>query len=317
MGFFIHYLNGLQPPPPVSPSERSLSFTNNPLCPIQSAFLTPETSLQSIDTGMVLILGGYSYGSMITTHLPSTETILSQFADVVKGTAESEIRLRALNLSNQWNADHRKAKRGRSLTVEDGIHLSSHSVIMGGDESEPGTRRLSRESRRSLDVVRRSMDRSRAKLRHGTKSSEFTDAVSRSEEKLISIEMPRLRTSYLLISPLLPPISMFATMFTKLDTRRQQRLSGGPSHMQSEENLLHHPTLAVFGDKDFFTSHSKLQHWARRLHGDASGFQFQFREVAGAGHFWHEDGVEMEMRGAVQSWIDEIITNKEIGIQSY
>ena len=312
VGFFIHYLSGLVPPSFANPPERSQSFTNSPLSPIQSAFLTPDDSFDSIDTGTVLILGGYSYGSLITTHLPSTDAILSRFAEVAKGTTEAEIRLRALSLSLQWNADHRKSKRGRSLTVEHSTHSSSHSAVIGGDESEPGTRRLSRESRRSLDVVRRSMDRSRAKLGLRAHSAEFTEAATRSEEKMDMVEMPRLHTSYLLVSPLLPPISLCATMFTKLKLHRQyRRPSGLSSNMgmsESEENLLNNPTLAVFGDKDFFTSYKKLQSWAERFHR-ALGSRFKFRTVAGAGHFWHEEGVEREMRSAIRNWIDEIQSN--------
>ena len=315
VGFFISYLNDLQPSSSGSTSEPSLSFTSS-LSPVPSALLTPDYPVDNIggmSSGMVLLLGGYSYGSMITMHLPSTETLLSRFSDVVKGTAEAEIRLRAMHLSTQWNADCRKARRGsRSLTVEDGLHSSSHSVIMGGDESEPGTRRLSRESRHSLDAVLRSVDRSRAKLWRRTKSTEFTDTVSHSDEKMASTRMPRLRTSYLLVSPLLPPISMFATMFTKLD----MRCLGRSSHLpESEEKLVSNPTLAVFGDKDFFTSHKKLQSWAEGLHG-ASKSRFQFRAVTSAGHFWHEEGAEREMCGAVGDWIDGIIANEEIGAES-
>ena len=196
--------------------------------------------------------------------------------------------------------------------VEDAARGTSHSIAMGGDESEPGTRRKSRESRRSVNLVRQSMDRSRQRLGLRASSSENVPTFVSSDEKLPLTEVLLPATYYLLISPLLPPISTLATMFTKLDSRRPHH-SPFPSERHDEslylpaKNLRNHPTLAIYGDKDFFTSPRKLRKWAVLL-AEAKDSLFRFREIAGAGHFWHEEGVEAEMKGIIGGWAADIAT---------
>lgn len=246
--------------------------------------------------------------------LPSVDAILSCFSDARQGTAEAEIRLRAFNLSTQWNTEaYRKSQRGRSLTVEDVTHGTSHSIAMGGDESEPGTRRKSRESRRSVNLVRQSFDRSRQKLGPRKSSSEEHSASLSAVDKLPSTEPVLPDIHYLLISPLLPPISMLATMFTQLSLHRHHRSPffnhrHGQQASHLVENLLHHPTLAIYGGKDFFTSPKKLRKWAEQLAG-AKDSRFRFHEIPDAGHFWHEDGAEVELRSTIGCWAADIATD--------
>ena len=246
-------------------------------------------------------------------NLPSIDALFSRFTNVIKGTAEAEIRLRASNLSTQWSTEvQHKPRRGRSLMVEGTTRGTSRSIAMGGDESEPGTRRKSRESRRSVNLVRQSIDRSRQKLGPRESSSDEVPASISSDDKLPSTEVLLPETYYLLISPLLPPISTFATMFTKLNSRRHrhspfpnERHHGGLSFPTG--SLLNHPTLAIYGDKDFFTSPRKLRKWAEHL-AEADNSRFRFREIAGAGHFWHEEGVEAELRSTIGCWAADIAT---------
>ncbi|KAG9783876.1 hypothetical protein KCU88_g2929, partial [Aureobasidium melanogenum] len=118
----------------------------------------------------LLVLGGYSYGAMVASHLPSIEVVADLFESPTAGSAESEIKLRALDLSRDANA---------YLTV----HISSsttlspfgpgrgqrqegqspgRAVTAGGYESDAASRRVSRESsRRSVDGerFRQSMDK--------------------------------------------------------------------------------------------------------------------------------------------------------------
>ena len=267
---------------------------------------------------MILILGGYSYGSLLTLSLPSIEAIISHFDTVAQGTAEAEVRLRALNLTHQWNAEARQTRnRGRSLTVDDAVQRHSQTVSVGGEESEPGTRK-SRESGRSIDVVRRSMDRSRVKLRIRKSSRSGTPPSPPLEVKLASGSIVPPQTCYLLISPLLPPISSFATMFSKLGVsgkgyHHSSRHESTSQTLHSEDHkLLKHPALAVYGDKDFFTSQRKLRKWAQHLK-DTPGSQFTFSEIAGAGHFWHEEGVEGQLKGVIRSWIVDIENRRVSG----
>lgn len=168
------------------------------------------------------------------------------------------------------------------------------AVAVGGEETEPGSRRASHESRRSLDAVRRSMERSRKKLlrQHSSEVSEHTLVV----ESLVPVEIPPPQTYYLLISLLQPPISMFATMFSNL---RSGYLA------QRESKFLDHPTLVIYGDKDLFASQKKLRRWTESMKSKSRSL-FQFHEVSGAGHFWHEEGVETQMRGFIKEWTQDI-----------
>ena len=60
--------------------------------------------------------------------------------------------------------------------------------------------------------------------------------------------------------------------------------------------------MAVFGSSDIFTSAKKLRSWAQSISARPNS-SFQFVEIDGAGHFWHEDGVEKRLRLAVREWI--------------
>ncbi|MCJ1417183.1 hypothetical protein MMC32_003523 [Xylographa parallela] len=303
-GFFVHYVNGIRPPWVHHTMRPSESPVISPLSTIQSELPSQADLYEQTDRGMTLLLGGYSYGSLITSNLPNTETILSHFSTVHKGTSEAEIRLRAFHMSTQWNAEVTpRPMRGRSLAV------STHAITLGGEESEPGTRRNSRDSRSSLEFVRRNKDLPRAR-RSSTRHSTDIDAPLL-EEKLGNMRMAEPHTIYLLISPLLPPVSMFATMFNKPGALLKWQggspdVTNGDVNPIAEEKFRRHATLAIYGDKDFFTSHKRLRKWAERL-TSAIDSHFTFREIHNAGHFWHEEGVDAEMRKCIREWVIDVM----------
>lgn len=135
------------------------------------------------------------------------------------------------------------------------------------------------------------MDRSRMKLglRKHSQSHEVSDSVA---ENLTSAIAAPPQTNYLLISPLMPPISSLAIMFSK--------------HLpRNETKLVENPTVALYGGEDFFTSQKKLRGWAEGLKAKP-GSQFIFHEVAKAGHFWREDGSDSQMRSAIREWLKDI-----------
>ena len=253
--------------------------------------------------GITLILGGYSYGSLITAHLPTTDILLERFRSVKYGTAEAEIRLRAVTLSKQWNKDVQSqtgavSDRGGSSYDRHGASARSLAVVVGGEESSPGSQRPSHESRRSADTIQRSIDLSRRKL--GLR--QHSDCISERslvDESLTKMDISTPKTYYLLISPLLPPISALVTMFSAFRSKYA---------LQAEGKLVTHSTLAFYGDKDFFTSHKKLRRWAEGLVAKTDS-HFQFYEIAGAGHFWQEAGAEPQMRESICKWAEDIIGN--------
>lgn len=295
MGFFLHYLEALNPPTsvmaptPTSPIGQFLS-------PVQSstaASTTPDTTL---------ILGGYSYGSLMAMSLPSVESILGIFACVSIGSAAAEIRLRAARLSKQWNTEILQTRRrGRTLNVEDSSR--SPSTICGGEESEPGTGRTSHDSRKSIDVVRKSLDRSRAKLGLGRSCSSEDRASSLGKETLENVELPVPQVRFLLISPLLPPISTLLAMATRLWPSNKTKETPDSSSLQPmQSKLWTKPTLAIYGDHDLFTSHKRLRKWAEQLNEKPASY-FISSEITGVGHFWHEDGAADKMRSVIREWL--------------
>jgi len=303
-GFLVNYVSSLLK------RIRYRSPVKSPVTPSSphSEPLTVPNPFEDHEVPITLILGGYSYGSLIASHLPCTEAIQSRFTNPKAGTCESGIILRARSLATQWskNAEaHAEAEAARNhkqkpLHSDDRLHAHAHttSIAVGGDENP--SRRASRDSRRSMDAVRRGVDRSarRLGLRHHTNSSEESGAHHVPDDDQGNY-VPVVKTHYLLISPLLPPVSSFATMFSR--PRIHNPKAPRAAEEEEEDRLVKNPTLAVYGDVDFFTSVRKLRKWNHML-ASKEGSLFQGVEIAGAGHFWREDGVEARLREVVGSW---------------
>jgi len=113
-------------------------------------------------------------------------------------------------------------------------------------------------------------------------------------EPAASEDIPCVDSSYLLVSPLLPPVSSLATMSFFKASRKDQ----GYGH------LVRNSTLAIFGDKDSFTPIKKLRSWAERLSGEADS-KFEYHAVYRAGHFWREAGAHKELRERIREWISK------------
>ncbi|KAJ5175197.1 uncharacterized protein N7482_001074 [Penicillium canariense] len=182
-----------------------------------------------------LVIGGYSYGSMVASHVPTLDVMLDLFCDgTVTPAAIDEI-----------------GRAARKIAVQ-------------------STRRPPANPDRHADQPG-----------------------------------PRAATtiSYLLVSPLLPPVSQLLTVFSALSvnvgdqTSAQARPGGRPA-----DQLSAHRTLALFGDQDTFTAARKLQRWSAEM---ARMPQSQFRgcEIEGAGHFWREHGVETRARQSLREWL--------------
>ncbi|MCJ1464311.1 hypothetical protein MMC07_002924 [Pseudocyphellaria aurata] len=315
VGFFVQYLDLLMPPTALESSPAFMENSAN-LSPIPSNQVTAPKSCEADRQTMTIILGGYSFGSLLASHLPSVDVILERYAKIVKGSTEAEIRLRAQTLSTRRNKeahDHCLVERGRNLISHKSSASSSRSmgIVFGGEESEPGSRQASQDSKRSLEFIRRSMDRSRRKLDLRTHSN---GGSAECEELLEAGKILEPQVYYLLISPLLPPISLFATMFSRFSNssaEKEDLLSFKGHHHTSaaiDEQLVNHPTLAIYGDKDFFTSPKKLRRWAEGL-AERTNSLFQFKEIRGAGHFWHEEGVDVQMRTSVREWLQDNISS--------
>lgn len=265
---------------------------------------------------MSLLLGGYSYGAMVTTLLPPTPTILSNFTKPNPGSVAAEIRLRAAHLARTYlqtfssttrPEGNNDIGRGRS---PDNLQPPNSTIAIGGEESTPYSRTPS-NGRRSVDSsrLRQSLERSRRKLHLSkdkigeqqtsppTPESPVTESSPNAD--LAAIEILPPTTAYLLISPILGPAAGLATMF-----------SAALSRNNGEEKFLTNDTMVVYGDGDVFTSQRKLRWWCEDLRERSANEgveKFQFCEVEGAGHFWRERGVEEKLRKAAGEWISEAI----------
>lgn len=299
-GFMISYLNCL-----ILGRRRFQRNTTQRLSSIPSAVELPRKP----HLCPRLILAGYSYGSIIASHLPDVEYVAKLFKNAVSGSAESEIQLRASNLSNQTLKDlesrqkHNRDKTSRRTPTTQanlGPSQSSASVLVGGFESEAAEERIDRESRRSLDL-RKSLDRVREKIH--VRPHRVPDNSDTSDEDIhvnynFDVIVPEI--CYLLISPVLPPVATFATFFSSLSFKRRQPGEHNTNHEVSNQ-LVRYPSLTVYGNKDFFTSVKKLRRWAQEL-SEKPGSTFEYREVEGAGHFWQEKGVLERMENHIRDW---------------
>ncbi|PNS14270.1 hypothetical protein CAC42_6783 [Sphaceloma murrayae] len=303
----------------------------------------PLSSAVDPDPIIDLVLAGYSYGTLVLSLLGPIPDILPIFERAVEGSAAAEVTLRAAHLaestlrveaemahisdlalsSEEENAaTTREGSRGRS-TLSPKDALRRQEMVFGGEETSPDVRRRSQETgRRSLDVARRSMERVRKGLygRGGVEGKESMEGKGERDRAgegggtAVGRKMT-IRPMYLLVSPLLPPLSgvlsmsfsaMMPRKFGGLFNREGQECGAG------HESLICHPTLVVFGSKDGFTSGKRLEEWCRELQersGRVSGDKqdeategFRWLQVDSAGHFWREEGVADVLKKEIRGW---------------
>ncbi|KAL4946717.1 hypothetical protein BDV06DRAFT_182181 [Aspergillus oleicola] len=208
--------------------------------------LVSESDKKGAGENIQLILGGYSYGSLVASHLPASEVVAELFEDGIQGTPVHEI-----------------------LLIAKTMFSSSREKIKSSTQPpKPKPERTGQDANGLL-------------------------------------QLSSMRTSYLLISPLLPPINLLLTLFFDMSLEMDTQGSGQRKKIpcpKPNEQLCAHQTMAIYGDDDTFTSVSKLRKWSGELSG-VSGSLFQATEIEGAGHFWREDGVEEEAREALRLWL--------------
>ena len=249
---------------------------------------------------LTLVLGGYSYGSLITRLLPTTESILARFGNAPDDSIEAVIRTQAWQLTLQEqdmfgpmiDGDFQDGvRRGRSL-MQPRVRMSWEESLNRQPKRQERPLRRSLDSIRNVIMLRKSFDRPTL--------STLPDEGPVEEDDDQRANPPVVHTHFLLISPMLTPITTLATFFTHLSFTRTSGL--GREDDDGESKLTSHPTLAIFGDRDIFTSYRRLQRWAGALAARPQS-QFAYRVVATAGHFWREPGVHEQLRVALHQWI--------------
>ena len=342
MSYYIHYLDPFRPTPATELACNSAHVSSRPTPqPLPSpTFAAP--SVASNDNP-ILLLGGYSYGAMVTTNLPALDALIAPFHSPMCGSSAAEIRLRAQHLAEMQNtilASARTAaidqQRGRS-------HRKSLGLRIGGDEEN----RKSHDSKRSFsidleDMMRKGVMELMAKARKGQKrrsvmSGDMAEgglSLESAPESLLPVaNHVSHRPAYLLISPLQGMITNLATMsfpspFTTLYRGIPPRsfswwgksgslpsgCEGGarkePSLIDAELKLILNPTLAIYGDQDSFVAVRKLRAWASRLEAVPDS-RFRAHEVSGAGHFWMQGNAAVIMGDAVRTFAQAILVNQD------
>ncbi|AEO60115.1 hypothetical protein MYCTH_2308987 [Thermothelomyces thermophilus ATCC 42464] len=350
VGFVCHYVHFLDPFN-ASASSRvegtyededgtDLRADGGEACPIRIRPATPTSSEPTTrDIVPILLLGGYSYGSMIASQLPSLETILGLFHAPGCGTPAAEIRLRAQYLAGKQNvvlASAREAAAVASRPKSPRIHVG---LRVGGDEE----RRVSHESRRSRstefeEAIRHGVAElvARTKKGHRLSLNERGQAPTASvgggnavADHLLPIaDRTSFVPAYLLVSPLQGFVTNLATMslppLFSLSGRAWSRfatgggkepVSSGPSGPdtlpravlgEAEDKLVKNATLAIYGDRDGFVPVRKLRNWASRLQAIQHS-KFRAHEVSSADHFWAQRNVVSTLREAVRAFAISLI----------
>lgn len=204
-----------------------------------------------------LILGGYSYGSMIVSGLPNIDQIKSLFESHPAEAAISSIASKAKDVSR--------------MQIE-------------------------------LAILQASSDR------HMESETQEIHPTEHSLHAPMTLANPCV--SCLLISPILPPVSMFVSMSWLTGTTTDitifgQKLSAG----NTEKQLSSHSTLVIYANDDGFTSSRKIRPWVQKLK-DIPQSKFTSCEVVGAGHFWIKPETQRQMRDAIRQWINPSSTDR-------
>ncbi|KAF2140840.1 uncharacterized protein K452DRAFT_41613 [Aplosporella prunicola CBS 121167] len=269
-----------------------------------------------------LILGGYSYGSLIASRLPSPPSaLLAPFLAPAPASPAAAIVTRARDLAARTTAELLRGceevvvrKRGLGAVVVGG-DADAYAGANANATAEGSKTAASRPSRKSGSGSRpRSLDLKNAvgrRLRRyslGKHPSSPTTTTTTTTTTPLTTTLPHINitTAFLLLSPLLPPTSLaIAPGFPRF------RPTDSPA-------LLGTPGLAVYGDRDVFTSAERLAGWvgALRAAGGSKGGEGEGRVgegdwgreglegklIKGAGHFWIERGVLVQLVRVVGAW---------------
>ncbi|KAK5993025.1 hypothetical protein PT974_06451 [Cladobotryum mycophilum] len=307
MVYYTHHLNPFGPHTHASLNPHTALSTNQAL---------PEDSSQHQP---VLMMGGYSYGAMITSRLPPLVDILEPFTSPASGSAASQIRLRATSLAEQQNVVLSSART--LLGHHRNTSGSKHGIRIGGDEGGGRSPRRSHEGseRRSFsdaeEKLRRGVNEVLAKTKVGRLINKLPDKAVIQSEKHIDPpadgKLPPLeyliipKPAYLLVSPL-HGIATHLTTMSLIPSALLRFKAKTPEEEAAEAKLVQNHTLAVYGDKDAFMSVGTLRSWTERL-TTQEGSQFQGHEIKSAGHFWFEEGVLYSLVDSVNEFASKLL----------
>jgi len=246
-------------PPPVIPIRTSSPRLTVPASPLRAPPEGKEVVAEKSEEGevekMELLIGGYSYGSLIASLTPPVPDILKLLEAPPPSTpAFAKALLTAKESARRWLDTHSSTRTSYSGTFN---RAAVHAA-------------LQQEENRKLECEQ---------VHHGV------------DKKW------KVTARYLLVSPLLPPISSFMMGFAGM-----KAWGLGRGSVDEEERGIEAAgarVLAVYGDGDTFTGIRKYRKWREKMEGE----RWRGVEVGGAGHFWREEGVMEVLVGQVEEWV--------------
>ena len=315
VAFLVHYANLLDPlsededhPEDHHPDETETETSTTSPCG------------QDHDHPPWLLLAGYSYGSLITRHLPPLRTMLESLSSPAAASPAAQIRLRAESLADQQGTALRGRRRlhargeGSGVGLRVGGREGMDEEDADGDGEDGGERRKAR-ARGMSELLARTRGAAQHVAGQGgrhRRQRSSSSAVSSPKDKPrgehhhlppaepYSQSLPR--PAYLLIAPLIGLVPRLATFNMLPLLIPQSHAAAAAEEAGREARLARGPTLAVWGDSDGFSSAGKLRAWSARM----GGGWFRGVEVPTAGHFWVEEGVLGRMLGEVDGFAGEL-----------
>ncbi|KAF2486486.1 Alpha/Beta hydrolase protein [Neohortaea acidophila] len=250
-----------------------------------------------------LLLAGYSYGSLVLARLSPVQEILLRFeaAAATPGQAVAEILATARKLASETTQRHLDERNAHITTFGSADRNSTN-------KSHPHRHHV----RLSADLAHDTLEKLHFKRRNSPRNP--SDIPKQTTAEQHPTTRPTISPSYLFISPVILPLTLsicppgaVASLpsLSFLGKGRSPSPSSSSSH--SSAHYLQHRTLAVFGNKDSFTSSHRLRLWAEKQSREAaaagtSDTGFEWTEIEGAGHFWREEGVMGALQRRVTSW---------------
>ncbi|KAI1000457.1 hypothetical protein K3495_g7740 [Podosphaera aphanis] len=296
-----HLYFSLRRPDQSSPSHLEL----DDLCP-QHVSAPPRdegTASQSMPHPR-LLLGGYSYGALITISLPATvQAILAPFQSAVAGSTYAEIRRQAENFAHEQS----QIVKGQKMieTLRSSPRLQSLAPNQGAAKKGrlPDNQYLNSNSQSpiSSELVTghiQSSDRLVESIAHSA-GADQSEVNSNTAQAIVK----DYQVAYLLISPLCGIVSDLLTLWTFKTEKNHNDLTGKSKKLQTC------PTLAIYGDDDVFVSTENLRSWAETLSQSRSGHdrnQFRYVEIPGASHFWREPECIESLQAEVIAFIKSL-----------
>ena len=310
VGFMVYNLEQLQP----------LDDGNTMLEPIPSATNHTESEAESRTNSSThrtrpvqLLLAGYSYGSLVLARLPPVFSIIQRFESAEVGTSAAEIILRARTLAKQTvriseDVQSPSSPRGRQLKPESTAtsptkRIGASPITVGGEETDPSQRRRSRDSKRSMDLVRKSVEMPHRIRAHLRRHSEKEDDTAISALPSSTKNVPSITSRYLIISPVLLPLTHTLCPPGPSPSAFNLGKRDIGDDTKPGAQFLRNRTLAIFGSSDVFTSVKRLKTWSEKQ-SKQSESSFEWAEIDGAGHFWREEGVMQALQRRITAWVE-------------